>query len=184
MAFIGQPYYVGVLSAAATYGAAHQRPQEYQVVVPVTERLIETDRLRIRFFRNGVAKSVPTKPLKTFTGTVPVSTAEHTALDLVRFMKQIGGLDAVLTVLSELGEQIEAGALVAAAEKERVVAHVQRLGWLLERAGWSSITSSLAEWVAERKPGRAPLDAGAAVRNGERVTRWQVILNEIPEGEL
>ncbi len=184
MAFVGRPYYVGVLSAAATYGAAHQRPQEYQVVVPVTERLIETDRLRIRFFRNAFLESVSTNSLKTFTGTVPVSTAEHTALDLVRFMKWIGGLDAVLTVLSELGERIDADALVGAAEKERVVAYVQRLGWLLERAGWSSVTGPLAEWVADRRPGRVPLDAGARARTGERVPRWQVILNEIPEGEL
>jgi len=34
MKFIDRPYYVGCLSAAAIHGAAHQRPQELQVVVP------------------------------------------------------------------------------------------------------------------------------------------------------
>lgn len=32
MNFHGQPYYVGVLTAAALHGAAHQSPQEFQVV--------------------------------------------------------------------------------------------------------------------------------------------------------
>lgn len=32
MKFLGQPYYVGLLSAAALHGAAHHQPQEFQVV--------------------------------------------------------------------------------------------------------------------------------------------------------
>ena len=32
MRFEGQPYYVGLLSAAAIHGAAHQQPQEFQVM--------------------------------------------------------------------------------------------------------------------------------------------------------
>jgi predicted transcriptional regulator of viral defense system len=32
MKFCGRRYYVGLLSAAALYGAAHQQPQEFQVV--------------------------------------------------------------------------------------------------------------------------------------------------------
>ncbi len=30
---LGQPYYAGLLSAAQFHGAAHQKPQEFQVVV-------------------------------------------------------------------------------------------------------------------------------------------------------
>lgn len=32
MRFCGRQYYVGLLSAAALYGAAHQQPQEFQVI--------------------------------------------------------------------------------------------------------------------------------------------------------
>ena len=31
---MGKQYYVGVLSAAQSHGAAHHRPQEFQVIVP------------------------------------------------------------------------------------------------------------------------------------------------------
>ena len=50
MKFLEQPYYVGVLTAAALHGASHQQTQEYQVVVAQPERAIRTANLSIRFF--------------------------------------------------------------------------------------------------------------------------------------
>ena len=41
MKFLGESYYVGLLSAAELYGAAHHRPQEFQVVTERSHRLIE-----------------------------------------------------------------------------------------------------------------------------------------------
>ena len=38
MRHLGEPYYVTVLSAAAYHGAAHQRPQVFQVMVPRARR--------------------------------------------------------------------------------------------------------------------------------------------------
>jgi len=51
MKFLKQPYYVGVLTAAALHGASHQQPQEYHVVVASPEHTINTQNLRIRFFQ-------------------------------------------------------------------------------------------------------------------------------------
>jgi hypothetical protein len=44
------PYYVGLLSAAALHGAAHQQPQEFQVVTDRSVRPLVAGRARIRFF--------------------------------------------------------------------------------------------------------------------------------------
>jgi predicted transcriptional regulator of viral defense system len=41
MKFMDQLYYVGLLSAAAIYGAAHQQPQEFHVVIPEALRSIK-----------------------------------------------------------------------------------------------------------------------------------------------
>ena len=38
MKFYGQPYYVGLLSAAALHGAAHHQPQEFQVITNLQVR--------------------------------------------------------------------------------------------------------------------------------------------------
>jgi hypothetical protein len=51
-----------------------------------------------------------------------------TALDLVRYSRQIGGLDAVLTVLAELAETLQPKPLAAAAKMEEENAQVQRWG--------------------------------------------------------
>ena len=49
MQFLDLPYYIGVLSAAALHGAAHQQPQEYHVVVPKPERAVRRPTVTIRF---------------------------------------------------------------------------------------------------------------------------------------
>src|SRR3990170_3982800 len=50
MRFHGISYYVGLLSAAAMHGAAHQQPQEFQVVAGAVLRPLTVGRVRIRFF--------------------------------------------------------------------------------------------------------------------------------------
>ena len=50
MKFQERPYYVGLLSAAALHGSAHQQPQEFQVVTDASVRVTQAGRARIRFF--------------------------------------------------------------------------------------------------------------------------------------
>ena len=184
MRHIGQPYYAGVLTAAAMHGAAHQRPQEYQVVVPVSRQPIRAGSLRIRFFRYSHMDRTQVERRQAYTGAIPVSTPEFTALDVVRFSKSIGGLDAALTVLAELGEKIQAAALCDAAKIEPVRGNVQRLGWLLDRAGYSECTSEMATWFASQHPSRAVLNSSLENRSGSVCPKWHIIENDQPEGEL
>lgn len=184
MRFLGLPYYVGGLTAAAFHGAAHQQPQEFQVVVPVAKRLIRTGKTRIRFLRYAQVGRAKTQPLKSFTGTFPISTSEYTALDLVRFQKRIGGLDAVMTVLAELGNKLAVPALRQAIRREPVVAHVQRLGWLLEQTRFPILAKEVAALIDRRNPSVASLNGAIRSRKGPVDRKWRLILNDQPEGEL
>jgi hypothetical protein len=83
MNFHGRPYYVGVLSAAALYGAAHQQPQEFQVVTDKALRPTVGGKSRIRFLYKIRASQAQTVRLKTETGAMVVSSAEATAVDMV-----------------------------------------------------------------------------------------------------
>jgi predicted transcriptional regulator of viral defense system len=85
MHFHEQPYYVGLLSAAAIHGAAHQQPQEFQVLTARSLRPIEAVRFGVRFFVNRRIQGTATMPIKTETGTMLVSTPAATAIDLVRY---------------------------------------------------------------------------------------------------
>ncbi len=81
MQFNQQPYYVGLLSAAALHGAAHQQSQVFQVVTTKTLRPIQAGRARIEFLTKKQITPNSYQPVKTPTGYMNVSIPEITALD-------------------------------------------------------------------------------------------------------
>ncbi|MCX7009826.1 MAG: type IV toxin-antitoxin system AbiEi family antitoxin [Kiritimatiellaeota bacterium] len=184
MRFLGQPYYVALLSAAELHGAAHQRPQTFQVITSRAIREAEAAGLRIRFFKKANMAATPQVKKRTFTGDIPVSSPAATALDLVAYERRIGRLSRVMTVLQELGEGIEADSLVAAAQAGEQLAHVQRLGWLLDKVGFGRATAKLQEWLGCRKTKAVALDPSRPAKGFMRDPKWGVIVNAEVEGEL
>ncbi|MBY0471529.1 type IV toxin-antitoxin system AbiEi family antitoxin [bacterium] len=179
MRFHGCSYYVGLLSAAAIHGAAHQQPQEFQVIAPIQLRQLNVGRARIRFFTKQQMKHTPIQEVKTETGSMRVSTPEATALDLVRYMENAGHLNHVATVLSELADRLDAGKLISAAEQEPELAHVQRLGYLLDQVGVSaSLSTQLAEWITKKKPTSTALRADKPTARQPTDRKWKVRVNE------
>ena len=184
MKFLGKPYYIGCLSAAVWHGAAHQRPQEMQVVVAESIRSVETRAVRIRFLRNAGMKNALTETRRTQTGDIPISTPEWTAIDLIRFQKHYGSMDAAATVMTELAEGLNPDRLAAAANREPTSAYLQRLGWILDFLGHAQLTTPLHEYVLGRRPSYTPLNTSLKNRTGHRDSRWHVIINEEPEADL
>ena len=185
MRFHDTPYYVGLLSAAEIHGAAHQRPQEFQVFAGEQLRPLEVGRNRIRFFLKKDLERTPVELVKTTSGRIRVSTPEATALDLVRFYDRVGHLNHVATVLSELAEKVDAGKLVQAAEAEGESASAQRLGYLLEKIGAPKAAAKLAKWVERRSRKFVLLRPDKTGKELSRDTRWSVIVNdEVEPDEL
>ncbi len=178
MDYLGRPYYVGLLTAASLHGAAHQAPQEFQVVTDRPLGVIEVGRVRIRFVKKTYLARTPTVGIKTPTGEMRVSTPEATVIDLVRYPEHCGGLSNVATVLRELAEGLDGAELVRVAEVDGEVAYAQRLGYLLELVGGQEIARALAEWVAARTPRVAPLASGQPITGARRDARWRVAVNE------
>jgi predicted transcriptional regulator of viral defense system len=177
MEFIGQPYYVGLLSAAAIHGAAHQQPMEYQVVVPTAERTITVGPVKIHFFKKSGMKSSSVIDVKTPTGYIKISDPALTAIDLVAYSKQVGGLDRVAMVIAELKRRIRSESIMIAARHELRFAFVQRVGWLLEQMEARSLTRHLHELVLARNPRYIPLDPEAPTSGCVKNSRWKVIEN-------
>jgi predicted transcriptional regulator of viral defense system len=184
MQHMGRPYYVGLMSAAALHGAAHQQPQQFQVVTTGPLRRLQLNNLSIRFFSKSNFNATPVFSLKVQTGYISVSTPESTAIDLIRYARSIGGLDRVLSVLKELGEAMNREKLLEAAETDGNLTYGQRLGWLLEKAGYSELTESLAEWLREQNPLPAKLDSCLPVRGAGRDNRWRLLINANVESDL
>ena len=178
MAYLGRPYYVGLLSAAALHGAAHQSPQEFQVVTDRPLRPVRAGRARIRFVKKTSIGSTPTVDIKTPTGHIRVSSPEATALDLVRYPDHAGFLGNVVTVLTELAERLEPQSLVHAAQADDGLAPAQRLGYLLDRIGHAKVTAPLAEWTAAKSPRVTALRSDRPMTGAPRDPRWRVAVNE------
>lgn len=102
MSHLGRAYYVGYLSAAEIYEAAHQRPQVFQVVVDRDVRDRSFGRVRLRFITNRDVAALPSIRRNTPTGTMAISTPALTALDLANRPENGGALHNVATVLIDL----------------------------------------------------------------------------------
>ena len=184
MNYLDMPYYVGLMSAAALHGAAHQQPQEFQVVTSSPIRKIRAGRLSIAFFTKTILRSSATEQIKTSTGYMNVSTPAVTALDLVAYAARIGGLSRALTVLQELAEKITPQVLLEAAKKEKQLAIVQRLGWLLAEAGHGALCQPIAEWVKQQRARETPLDPSLPRKGFSRDAVWKVIVNTDVKSDL
>ncbi len=133
MKFLGKDYYVGLLNAASYYGAAHQQPQSFSVItVKPSLRNIKNDNLKINFYIKKEWADNDIVQKKIDTGYINVSSPELTALDLVNYVDQAGGLNRVSTVIAELGESMKANKLLDLAKRYSPITSVQRLGFLLE----------------------------------------------------
>ena len=101
MRYLGHDYYVGFLSAAEFHGAAHQRPQVFQVVTSGRLRDRAFGRVRIEFTTSSDTAARPVVERNTPTGTMRVASPEVTVLDLVAYRRG-GGISNVATVVGEL----------------------------------------------------------------------------------
>ena len=67
--------------------------------------------------------------------------------------------------------------LAKAAKLDGNLAYAQRLGWLLERAGYTEKAKPLARWVARKKPLDVKLEPSLPIRGSERNKRWSLRVN-------
>ncbi len=185
----GQAYYIGLLKAAELHGATHQAVMEFQVISAKRLPKIRAGRNLIVFYyrKNMKAVTAGTEGRKTDTGTMRISSAALTALDLLRYPQASGGIDNVVTVLSDLGQKIDPEQLATlSALVERPV--VQRLGHLLEHLGHDALTVSMLESLRAR--GSLPWteldrqevrDPAFEPEPQQRDPRWRVIVRRVPE---
>ena len=184
-----RPYYVALLKAAELHGATHQAVMEFQIITDKRLPRIRAGRSSIVFYYRKDMGAIASgfEDHKTDTGRMKVSCLELTILDLLRYRHAAGGLDHIATVLSDLGDRIDAHRLAALSSAfERSV--VQRLGHLLGRLDYqdkanllyeSVLQGSALPWIElEPKLAKDPIFMPAPT---EQDDRWRVIVRRPPE---
>ena len=180
---LGLSYYAGLLSAAQYHGAAHHRPQEFQVLLAKNRRPIRCGAVRVVFAARKRITEVPVQSFNTPRGTILVSTPEATAVDLVGYPRHAGGLDQVATILAELAERIDPEKLAVAAQTVPVP-WAQRLGYLLERVDAGARASALKSYVNQHAQQVVPLLPTLPHENSQRDANWKLYVNADVEAEL
>ncbi len=179
-------YCVGLLSAAAIHGATHQAVQSFQVLTSKQIKPIEIGKQLIQATHKIDLIRFPFEQAKTDTGCFKVSTPEVTAFDLVRFHKQSGGLQHVLTVLNELAENLDAKRIVKIAEIEQDISVSQRLGQLFSTLGFDKLVEPLKKQLERKSLRTIPLIPARSCKKSEFKTdkNWGVVINEELESDL
>ena len=186
MQVLKRPYYIGLLNAAAWYGAAHQQPQKYTVIVPPPVLpAIRKSYASIEFIYKKSWQHKDIVQQKTNAGYVMVSSPELTALDLCYYSRHAGGINQVATVLQELSEEIDANKLVEVAGRYFSRMAVQRVGYLLELLGYEEKVLPLKEWLRHQKYHAALLESGDK-NHKSKITGndWRVIVNTEIESDI
>jgi predicted transcriptional regulator of viral defense system len=175
-------YYVCLLSAAAIHGAAHQRPQITQVMLAKRMHAIRCGSVAIDFIYKKELVNVSTQLVTVPTGYLNVSAPEVTAMDLLLYSRQSGGINHIATVLTELIEVIDPEKLLSLAKISSEHAWVQRLGYILEQIDpvesvrRDECVRLLKEYIQQTKPSYIPL-VTRPVKGYSRDKSWRVIKN-------
>ncbi len=183
MTHIELPYYVGLLTASSFYGASHQSPQNFQVMVSKRRRETNVSRNQIHYYQKHNLNGVPKVKRKTLTGYFNISTPEATLFDLVEFQKQVGGLEQVGLIAMELSEKLSGNSLVETAEYYPMPI-VQRAGYLLDISGQDNLSNILAEFIKTMNPVYSFLNPAESRERTNKNARWKLFINEELEFDL
>ena len=184
-------YYVALLSAAAYYGASHQKPASFQIISDKRfTKPLNLGQIHIECIYKKSIAAFPTRNIVVSTGYLKVSTPEVTAMDLLRYSARSGGLNHVATILSELIEAIDPEKLLILAQSSEEKAWVQRLGYILEliepmndRIAKTAI-SKLGDYLAINRRRYIPLANEMPIEGFKRSKKWNIIENTTIESDL
>ena len=182
MKFLNKSYYVGLLSAAALYGAAHQQPMGYTVVTksPAPRNI---EKLKIVFFAKKDFLQDGITQKKTPTGNIPVSSPELTALEFFDYIHKFG-INRIVTILQELSEEMKPATLYKIAKQYTNTAAIQRLGYILEKEiDEEKLSNSLYKILKNRTFFPIPLSPQKE-KKGETDSKWKIIKNMVIESDL
>jgi transcriptional regulator with AbiEi antitoxin domain of type IV toxin-antitoxin system len=175
MQHLQEPYYVALLSAAERYGAGHEE-RAFQVMTRMNRKPIYCGSSHVQFVGRKELERTPLLEADTAGGPLPVASPEATALELVGYADQCGGLRHVASVLSQLVGALDPQKLVSVAPLGPIV-WTQRLGYLLDLTNHRALANVLVPIVKEMAHDFAPLVRAQRRAGVTRLPRWKLALN-------
>lgn len=185
MNFLGRPYYVSLLSAAAIFGAGHQQPQTYYICTTLPSiRTTKKKGIKIKYISKRRFSNSHVIKKKTESGYVNVSNPLLTCIELTNYYRTIGGMNRAATIINELSEDIE----IREIKKEVLTivsnADIQRLGYIWEyEVNQSKLADQLYSLLKDRS---IKMRSYKLLSNKPRceniaINRWKINVNTLIE---
>ncbi len=172
------PYYIGFLSAAQYYGAAHQKPQALQVISSKTRKNIQVGRVMITFTTKHDAEESAICQFNTPRGFVNVATPETIAVDVVAISQKSGGIPAAFEILSDLCEHLSLESFQKGIALLKKAPPLQRLGYFFELLGLEEYARLCEEELKKYQYVRKTvLDPHEGLNDDTLNVRWHLIIN-------
>ncbi len=176
MNFLNKTYYVSLFSAASMFGAGHQQPMLFQLIIETPSlRNIKRGNLEIHYF---VKKQIDINYIvkrKTKTGYINISSVELTILDLILYHHRIGGIGRILSVLEELLEDADVKKIYEIAIKHNLKTVLQRLGFISDvLLGYQEISNFIYKHLNKTK--KIPFSLLHPAK-GKLDKKWKIIVN-------
>jgi predicted transcriptional regulator of viral defense system len=180
MNYLGQPYYISILSAASYYGATHQQPQRFQIITNKQIKPISIGKVSIEFIVNKIMPITGIKQINSYTGHVNISSPELTMIDVCGYPKHAGYIHNMAQVILDLADSItvtEFNTLLKTLPIKTTV--LQRLGFLLDLTKNESLSASVFSHLSQKKPiNYIWLVPSENLEIIEKNTRWNINVNE------
>ncbi|MCC8369186.1 MAG: type IV toxin-antitoxin system AbiEi family antitoxin [Rickettsia endosymbiont of Oxypoda opaca] len=191
MRYLGAEYYVGLLSAAAYFGAAHQKSARFQVISNKRiKHSLKFGRIIIELVYKASLANLPTQGFVVSTGYLKVATPELVAIDLFKYPKRVGGISHIATILSELVENINVSKLITLAENTNELCQIQRIGYVVEQieimdaSKKNNLLTLLESYLKNIKRPYISLVPNMPKTGAARSKKWKIIENSDFESDL
>jgi len=187
MEFWDESYYACLATAASYHGASHQQPQAFQVMLKRSKSPIICGDIKIYFFKKINLEQTQTQAFSTKQSKLIISTPEATAIDLVNYINQSGGLNRVATILDELQEAISKEELLKLLKSDSKNYWKQRLGYFFEKLGAYELAEIIYDNLGQKGMRYILLDPSFQPEKREgydKDRRWKIIENSTLESDL
>lgn len=178
--YLNRPYYVGLYSAARSYGASHQQIQQNYLVTSLPALPdIRKNEIVISFFTSTKWPLKNILQKKSDAGYYKISSPALTIADLLHYQTKLGGLNRVNTALQELAEEVTEKDVSDLLSWYPHISTLQRMGYLLEENQTDEIITNLIfDRINRNSFYPVLLSPNTTQKAGAVDNRWKVFINQ------
>ncbi len=177
--YLEREYYLGLYTAAKIHGASHQQLQrDYLIIKRPKLREIRKKNIGIRFFTTTSWPPSNIQTKRADAGNYKISDPALTITDLVHHHPKLGGLNRMLSVIEELGEELTIKQMKELLNWYSSKSTLQRVGYLLEELDiHPEITEYLYERLKQKPFYPVLLSPKRKEKPGSVKNRWKIDVN-------